>query len=200
MSETSTSNHSGDWGQLGGQLAERTIDPFSNVAFVIFVILGPLLFGALGVWVEVFRLIKSTTEPEYSALITAINAFYPALGCSTALQLVLASASRNDKSLISFALLMASLFPAAALILQSFSDSHPITTLVISALCSIGAVWLWWITNGSDTEIRMSHTLSWSRTGGVGCPIENGSDAGKVFLSASSSASSWSLRARLARS
>jgi len=36
--------------------------------------------------------------------------------------------------------------------------------------------------------------------GGVGCPIETGSDAGKVFLSASSSASSWYLRARLAQS
>jgi hypothetical protein len=43
-------------------------------------------------------------------------------------------------------------------------------------------------------------TLVWSFAGGVGCPIETGSDAGKVFLSASSSASSWDLRVRVARS
>jgi len=41
---------------------------------------------------------------------------------------------------------------------------------------------------------------SWSAAGGVGCSIETGSDAGKVFLSASSSASSWCLRASFARS
>ena len=150
MSETSTSDLAGDWRRLGRELIARTVHPFTNVAFVIFVILGPLLFGALGVWIEIFRLIKSTTQPEYAALITAISAFYPALGTSTALQLVLASASKNDKSLISFALLMASLFPAAALILQSFSDNHPIPILLASAFCSIVAIWVWWITNGGD--------------------------------------------------
>jgi nitrate reductase NapE component len=150
MSEDITSNYSGEWSRLGKQLSARTLDPFRNAAFVIFVILGPILFGALGVWVEVFRLIKTTAQPEYSSLITAINAFYPALGCSTALQLVLASASKNDKGLISFALLMLSLFPATALVLQSFSDGHPIAILTVSGLCSIMAVWLWWITNGSD--------------------------------------------------
>jgi hypothetical protein len=150
MSDSSGSNHAGDWGRLAKELSTRTIAPFSNAAFVIFVILGPILFGALGVWVEIFRLIRSAARPEYSALITATSAFYPALGCSTALQLVLASASKNDKGLISFALLMASLFPAAALILQSFSDSRPVMVLAVSAFCSVGAVWLWWITNGSD--------------------------------------------------
>ena len=44
------------------------------------------------------------------------------------------------------------------------------------------------------------HYLSWLAPGGVGCSIETGSDAGNVFLSASSSASSWCLRAHLARS
>ena len=149
MSETSASNHSGDWHWLGKELTARTVDPFRSVTFVIYVILGPFLFGALGVWVEIFRLLKSTTQPEYSALITAISAFYPALGCSTALQLVLSSATKNDKVLMSFGLLMLSLFPAAALILQS-SDIRPLIILAVSSLCSIGAVWLWWITNGSD--------------------------------------------------
>jgi hypothetical protein len=41
--------------------------------------------------------------------------------------------------------------------------------------------------------------LSWSTVGGVDSTIETGSDAGKVFLSASSSASSWCLRARWER-
>jgi hypothetical protein len=34
----------------------------------------------------------------------------------------------------------------------------------------------------------------------AGCSTETGSDAGKVFLRASSSASSWCLRSRLSRS
>ena len=151
----SAPNIPGDWPYLWRQLRERTRDPAKNVPFVFYVFLGPFLFGGLGVWVEIVKLTISTTPAEYSSLITAISTFYPALGCSTALQLVLASASKNDRVLISFALMMLFAVLAPAILLQFFSTLHPKIVLELSLLCSICAVWLWWMTNGGDPTYMM---------------------------------------------
>jgi len=40
---------------------------------------------------------------------------------------------------------------------------------------------------GVEARMRPSFTLSGSATGGIGCSIETGSEAGKVFLGVSSS-------------
>ena len=154
----SLQGNSGSWRYLGQQLISRTLDPATNVSFVIFVILGPFIFGALGVWVEVGKRITSATPLDYSSLIIAISTFYPALGCSTALQLVLASASKYDKIFISFALLMFCTFLATAMSLQFFIQIHPKRVLEISCICSVAAIWLWWITNGSDPIYKPTST------------------------------------------
>jgi hypothetical protein len=139
-----------EWRYLRKELAARTIEPTRSVSFVIYVFLGPFLFGALGVWVEIFKLTLPGSAHDYGNLITAVCTYFPALGCSTALQLVLASSNRTDKVFISFALLLFVLFLVIALVLQGISVAHPKTVLQISAVCSASAIWLCWITNAKD--------------------------------------------------
>lgn len=172
MSEKSgsTTIQNGGWSYLRTELASRTGAPAKNVPFVIYVFLGPFLFGGLGIWVELVKLVIAKDMVEYGSLITAIITFFPALGCSTALQLVLASAGKNDKVLISFALLMLFVFLAPAVLLQFFSAEHPGMVLLISTLCSLGAVWLWWITNGSDPTY-MAPEPDAATGGAVGRPL-----------------------------
>ena len=73
MSETATQIIFGDWQRLGNQLKARTVGPLKNVPFVFYVLLGPFMFGALGVWVEIIHIIISKAPPEYAALITAVS-------------------------------------------------------------------------------------------------------------------------------
>jgi preprotein translocase subunit SecG len=145
----SATAHGGSWRQFGKELVSRTIAPASNVSFVFAMILGPVLFGGLGIWVEIVKLLRSHDPLGYESLITAVATFIPALGCSTALQLVLASTGK-DKALVSFAMLMAFVFFLVSILLQIFSTEYTRAFLWVGSFWSAGAVWLWWITNGSD--------------------------------------------------
>jgi hypothetical protein len=156
MSETSETTAPNDWQRLGRHLRARTVGPLKSVPFVFFVFLGPVVFGALGVWVEVIRLAISTEPPDYSSLVTAISTYYPALGCSTALQLQLAKTTKGDKVLVSFGQLMFSIFLATAVVLQFFWKTYPGTVFAISFACTVAAIWLWWITNADDPTFAAS--------------------------------------------
>jgi hypothetical protein len=151
MSETPEASTLNDWQRLGRHLRARTVDPIKSVPFVFFVFLGPVAFGALGVWVEIIRLAISTAGPkDFAPLITAISTYYPALGCSTALQLQLAKTTKGDKVLVSFGQLMFSIFLVTAIVVQFFWQDYPQTVFAVSFLSTIAAIWLWWITNADD--------------------------------------------------
>lgn len=77
MSETSETTAPNDWQRLGQHLRARTVNPLKSVPFVFFFFLGPVVFGALGVWVEIIRLATSTQPPDYSSLVTAIGSGRP---------------------------------------------------------------------------------------------------------------------------
>lgn len=150
MPDTTEQMVPGDWQRLRKHLAARTVEPFKSVPFVFFAFLGPFAFGALGVWVEFVRMLLTEATPDYAALITAVSTYYPALGCSTALQLQLANTNKGDKVLVSFSQFMFSIFLFTAVIIQFFWQSHPVTVLMICAALSLSAIWLWWITNAED--------------------------------------------------
>lgn len=146
----------GDWRYLGRELKRLTLEPVDKFPFVVHVVLAIVIFGALGVWVEVLKIVISTQPADFSGLITAIITFFPALIGSTALQLILSSASKNDKIVISFGLLVLCVFVAAAILLPFFSTRHPLRVLTLGVICSVCAIWVWWITNADDqTYMKM---------------------------------------------
>ena len=140
-----------DWTYLKRLLKTRTVDPLSELPFLIYVFLAIILFGGLGIWTELLKYMLSDC-PDLTGLITAIMTFFPTLVGATSIQLILKAA--DDKIMVSFALLILCCFLTAAILLPFFSPAHPGAALVIAALLSVGAVWVWWFTNSEDPTFR----------------------------------------------
>jgi hypothetical protein len=132
----------------------------------LYVILANILFGCLGIWIEVVKTITAPTTAELAGIITAVIAFFPTLMGSTTLQLVLASAKRNDMIFVSFGLLVLCVSTAAAILLAIFSAAHPVAVLAIGITCSVGSIWMWWIANGGDPIYKSKSPPPDAPTGG----------------------------------
>lgn len=145
-----SSSNKRDWIDLGQQLRRRTFEPATSFPFLVYLLIGIVLFGGLGIWAEVLRIIVAKPPVELQGVIAATITFFPTLIGSTTLQLILASSNTNDKVMISFALLVLFAFLTAAILLPFFSAANPVCVLIWAIGCSIAAVWIWWITNGLD--------------------------------------------------
>lgn len=144
----------GDWKYLGRELRKRTCDPITQVPFVIYVFLGIVMFGGLGVWTELYKVALSKSPREIGSLTTAFLTFFPALIGSTTLQLVYSSVNKGDKIIGAFSLFVFCIFVSFAIILPSFSTLCPVTVLVLAIICSICAVWVWWFANADDPTYK----------------------------------------------
>lgn len=141
-----------DWAYLWDQIKMRTREPVKAVPFVVYIFLGIVLFGGLGIWTEILKIIIAAKPPGIAGLLTAVMTFFPTLIGSTAIQLVLASS--QNKILMSFALFILFVFLAVAILLPFFSSSHPRGVLVIASIASICGIWTWWFTNSTDPTYR----------------------------------------------
>lgn len=138
------------WQQLGQFLKSRTLEPRGDPAFVSFFLVSVLIFGGLGIWVEIFRaFLRPAFDPE--GILLAINVFYPSVGFAAAAQLHMNK--KLPKYLTGLALLMQVVFVGSCIILQ-FSWKHPAFAFIAETLVSIGALWAWWIVNATNPELR----------------------------------------------
>ncbi|GLS00441.1 hypothetical protein GCM10007859_04470 [Brevundimonas denitrificans] len=160
----------GDWPYLIEQLGKRTVGPIKSFPFVVYVLIGIVLFGGLGIWAELLRLTVAQTPPAVTGaipvppaltgVITAILTFFPTLIGSTSLQLILSSANTSDKVMIAFAIMILFLFLTAAILLPFFAGSYPLEVLAAGIASSLAAIWVWWITNGSDSIFQTHHVAA----------------------------------------
>ena len=141
-----------DWAYLWDQIKKRTLEPVKAVPFVIYIFLGIVLFGGLGIWTEILKIIISDKPTEIAGLLTAVMTFFPTLIGSTAIQLVLASS--QNKILLSFALFILFVFLALAILLPFFSSAHPGAVLTVASIASLCGIWTWWFTNSTDPTFR----------------------------------------------
>ncbi len=144
-----TTNQKSDWTILWEDISRRTSRPLSSIPFLVYVLIAIVLFGGLGIWAELLRMIV-TDKFELSGLITAIITFFPTLIGTTTLQLILASSNRGEKVMTAFAILILFLFLVAAILLPFFRSTHPEHVLAIGIGCSLASIWVWWMTNGLD--------------------------------------------------
>lgn len=151
---TISSPEMSDYKYLKTWLIDRTCNPIRELPFVIYCVLAIIGFAGLGIWVEAFKYATTPGTPLLSGVVAAVLTYFPTLAGPAALQLVLASASKNDKIVMSFALLILCVLAAVALVLPHFSIDHPYRVLAGGALCSLCAVWVWWITNGDDETYK----------------------------------------------
>jgi hypothetical protein len=161
----------GDWGYLWRELRKRTREPTANFPFVVYLVLGVMLFGGLGIWVELLKFVLSSPPTSLSGIITAVLTFFPTLIGTTSIQLVLDSANRGDKIFISFALLMFCIFVAFAVVLPIFASTHPVGVLRVSLGCCSCGMWLWWIANGGYSTFKTMPPLDAATGGSLERPL-----------------------------
>ena len=164
MSSDPATNEGGQWRRLFEELGRRTREPARQPPFVGFVLTGVVLFGGLGIWVELLKLSFATGEVTYDGLETSIITFYPALIGSSAIQLVLACWNK-DKSLMSVGITTLCFSFVAAILLALSEHNHPYLVLTAGSALSCFAIWLWWITNGDDPTFKAATPID-AATGG----------------------------------
>ncbi len=153
-----------DWRYLGRELVKRTCDPIQHFPFVAYMLIAIVGLGGLGVWAELLKIGISNSPIGLANVITSVLTFFPALVGAAAIQLLLASA--NDRIFIAFAMLIMFVFFAFAILLPFFSVTHPFIVLFLSGVCSVFAVWAWWITNGDNPTFQKIPPPNDAATGG----------------------------------
>jgi len=140
--------YTNSFGFLAYELKKRFMAPVGQVSFWVFLILGVLLFSACGVWVELGKYLLSPNK-SLDAIQTAIFTFFPALACTSTMQIIFSD--EEKKPMKSIAYLVGVLQLLAAIGLLSFTKYFSSTTLIWTGfITSIIAIVTWWIANGED--------------------------------------------------
>jgi hypothetical protein len=137
---------------LGQELWRRTRDPIGHPSFVIFFLLAVVGCAGLGLWIEVWAYFSSDQSGELDSVRTALTTYFPALAGSTVLQLIWAESS--GRSLRAFALLCAFMIVLMTIVSSAGSKFDDGTAIWVGIVASIGAGWIWWITNADQQDFQ----------------------------------------------
>ncbi|MBX8548830.1 MULTISPECIES: hypothetical protein [Pseudomonas syringae group] len=137
------------WYQFRASLLSRTVKPAKHPTFVMFFALGIVVFGGIGIWVEILRLnVFLSKEATFTSVCFAINVFYPSLGCASMLQFIVGN---YPKALKAFGCLLCFIFIGACLLIGLRQLYTPIGLCVEIALSAL-ALWAWWIANAENPD------------------------------------------------
>ena len=134
---------------LGRDLCARMATPFGQVTFWVYLLIGIILCGGVPIWVELLRHFAIGATQNTESIRTAINAYYPAIGCAAAVQLAFASGEKKYLNSFSF---FAAFFFFVFSGLTLFLEKTPVTpsSWVIGIAGCVLAIAMWWIANGLD--------------------------------------------------
>jgi len=141
------------WRILYNELCVRVRTPAGQVTFGVFLVLGIIICGGAPIWVELVRFVVGAT-PDTESIRTAINCYFPAIGCAAAVQLAFADENRQ-KYLTAFSYL-ATFFFFICSILTLLLERKPVTCRAwfIGVSLSLLAILMWWIANGLDRTFQ----------------------------------------------
>lgn len=143
------SQRGNSWIILCTELRDRIRAPIGQVTFSVFLLVGIVTCGGAPVWVELVRFLAGVTA-DTENLRTAINCYFPAIGCAAAVQLAFAGESR-EKYLTAFSYL-ATFFFFISSVLTLLLEKKPPTqrAWVIGITLSLLAIAMWWVANGRE--------------------------------------------------
>jgi len=144
----------GDWAYLRREISRRTLQPWSQAPFVIYVLVAIVTLGGLGIWVEIVKILSAEQSASYDGLLTAMATFYPALVGSASLQLLLVATGNSDRILTAFATLVWVISIGSVILLSVFHDQYPRACFSAAIGFVFFSIWLWWITNGDDPTYK----------------------------------------------
>lgn len=137
---------------VGGFIVNRLCTPLSHVSFWSYFFLAIILFGPAGVWVELFRLLKSNSG-ELDGLLTAIYTYFPAIVAGAGAQLIM---DGPPKPVSSFVMVWIAI--SFVLVMPHFTGLiKPTNSLYIGCLGTAMAFFLWWVANGENPSYLDSH-------------------------------------------
>lgn len=134
---------------LGHETKARFLAPVGQVSFWVALIVGVILLGALGIWVELIKHSQSAVhDDQLTNVRTAIHTFFPALAFTSTMQLILTDSAKYVKS-AGYAVGVLLLLMAAGLL---FADTRisPGASILLGALASLVSVLIWWVANGYE--------------------------------------------------
>jgi hypothetical protein len=157
---------------LGEDLRERLISPIPHFSFWVFVLLGVIVFGGVPVWVELLRFtIGGRSAVRLDSLITAVDAYFPAVGCAAAVQL--AFSEDTKKYVVSFGYLVTVFFAVACILMILLEQTFTAGTAWLSrmVLCLL-AILMWWIANGLDPTFQDTLDVEAPLGGSTSSPLD----------------------------
>lgn len=140
------------------EVARRTFTPLSDATFLFYVIFGILIFGGLGIWIEIMKIILSPDNISWRGILTALAAFYPALIGAACLQLVLESVRKSEKlmAVFSVGVLLLTIIAAVVFGLFEFNGVYPGISFWGTIVLSLAGVWVWCVANGDNPDLQTS--------------------------------------------
>ena len=124
--------------------------PIRHFTFWVYLFLAILGLGALGIYVELYRLLNSPSN--WGGLLTAIYTYIPAIAAGAWLQMTLDESDR--KYVRSFAAIAWALLVLPAFLHALNVYGEPKVSLGFGILGIIGSTALWWIANGGNQSFQ----------------------------------------------
>lgn len=152
MVDQTTAEYDG-YARLFAEVKRRWKEPSGHPTFGLFFIGSFLMFAAVGVWLEFFKLCFGIgPEPgSAAALRTAIATYFPAVLGSSVLQLLI---SETLRSLRALAFIVGVLFGTLALALVFAANLENWAAIVLGLVASAAALACWRIVYADDPSLR----------------------------------------------
>jgi hypothetical protein len=134
---------------LGKDIGARFMAPIGSPSFWMYLFIGVLGIGGLAIWIELLKVcfgLGGTTSAD--GLRTAINTFFPAIGCGAALQLV--TAEKQKPNLRAIGVAVGAILSGACLVALLLQIHHPWWSFGLGVTFSIVSLAMWWVANGID--------------------------------------------------
>ncbi|MBB0036795.1 hypothetical protein [Ralstonia pickettii] len=140
------------WTALKRELILRAVEPFESPTFVLFFLAIVVGVGGIGIWVELFKLIRPQGTPDpLGGFITSLIAFFFAVVGTSCTQLIIEeSESKALRALAQFVLFLA--FVGAALAIAGVGSGQ--AGVWSWTLASIAALVVWWVANAKSPGLR----------------------------------------------
>ncbi len=150
MSADGPENYDG-YGRLIAEIKRRLDAPRSHPTYLVYFVGSFLFFAALGIWLELLKLVGGSGETDWSPLRTAIATYFPAIFGSVAMQLAISDTLRSLRAL---GQIFYFIFFLMALILIFFADLPDGVAILVGLLASVVALIWWWIVNADEAALK----------------------------------------------
>jgi len=146
------------YSRFRSEISRRTKTPLTDATFIFYVVFGILIFGGLGIWIEIMKIILSPANTSWNGILTALAAFYPALIGAACLQLVLESVRKSEKlmAVFSVGILLVTIIAAVVFGVFEFNGVYPGISFWGTIGLSVLGVWVWCVANGDNPDLQTS--------------------------------------------